>query len=191
MSNKSLNQLFNELPEKIRDWLTSERATYAVVEINKKLEIFGEALRVIPGLITRLVVKQLEPKDFAGELSEKLGLSNAEAAETAREIFEKILKPIDLQLKEVGVFSGLIFARTTQTPPPPPTTSAPTTPTFQTPPIPSIQRPVPPLIQTQEAAHPPQSQNPPSIVKIPINVTTPRPPLPPVPPKPPIPPTIK
>ncbi|GEM_PF-2728813 len=106
---KTIHQSFLELPEKIRDWLTSERATYTIIEMNKKLDLFGNLLTVIPNLITKLVTKNLDPKNFVKELGDGLGLDNEQAQEVTREIMEKILRPVDLPLKQVGVFIGLIY----------------------------------------------------------------------------------
>lgn len=175
---KSIRQLFLELPEKVRDWLTSERVTYTIIEINKKLDLFGNLLTVIPNLITKLVTKNLDPKDFTKELEDGLGLDSEQAQQVTQEIVSKILRPIDLPLKETGVFIGLIYALPSEalakggatTP------SAPT-PTSTQPTPPAPPRPQPPVLPS------PAPQVPP-IVKIPINVTTPKPPLPPIPPRP-------
>lgn len=166
VAKKSLYDLFLELPEKIREWLTSERATYTVIEINKRLGLFGEDLKIIPRLIARFVVKDLPPENFIKELAEQL-LIEQDAAETmAQDIVQRIFRPIDLSLKEIGVFSALIFAKPqpsfpstipssqpsesplleTAVPPLPPA------PPPVTPPAPA--KPAPPLIATREAAHP-------------------------------------
>ena len=85
MANK-----FPELPEKIREWLTSERVTYTIIEINKKLDLFGNSLSVIPNLITRLVTQNLEPKNFIQELEDGLGLDGGQAVEISKEIVDTI-----------------------------------------------------------------------------------------------------
>lgn len=186
MANK-----FSELPEKIREWLTSERVTYMIIEMNKKLDLFGNSLSVIPNLITRLATKNLEPKNFIQELENGLGLDNEQAQEISREIVEKILRPVDLPLKETGVFIGLIYGGATSSAipprpqsPTPPVPQPPQVPPIPKPPIPpsgaealakapTPPRPTPPLITTKEMAHPEESiQN----KVIPIPVKRPQPP---------------
>lgn len=169
---KTINQQFLELPEKVRDWLTSERVTYTIIEINKKLDLFGGLLTVIPNLITKLVTKNLDPKNFIKELRDGLGLDDDQAQQFGREIVEKILRPIDLPLKETGVFIGLVYGTTR--------TAAPTTPT-QPPPPPKPAVPIPPVTPAPTPPAPPTGAAPaPQVFKVPINITESKPPLPPI-----------
>lgn len=164
---KTIHQSFLELPEKVREWLTSERVTYSVIEVNKKLDLFGSLLSAIPNLITRLVTKNLDPKNFIKALGDGLGLDDDQAKQVTQEIVEKILRPIDLPLKEAGVFIGLIYGGATVQP-----IARPSAP--QVPPLPSRPTPpVPPLIATKEMAHPEESIQS-KVIPIPIN----RPPQP-------------
>lgn len=202
---KTIHQIFMELPERVRDWLTSERVTYTIIEINKKLDLFGSLLTVIPNLITKLVTKNLDPKNFTKELEDGLGIDNEQAQGISREIVEKILRPIDLPLKETGVFVGLIYGATSATPvaplnspqrnenrpietgrPTPP--QIPQRPAAPIPPaVPSspalTRQSEPALIQTKEAAHPLEEKKapePPSSIQskvIPIPIKRPQPPL--------------
>lgn len=159
-----MRQLFLELPERVRDWLTSERATYTIIEINKKLDLFGSLLSVIPNLITRLVTKNLDPKNFIKELGDGLGLDDDQAKQVTQEIVEKILRPIDLPLKEAGVFIGLIYETPSQEYQSK-IAAAPSEPRND---IKIKVPPVPPLIATKEAAHPEESIQS-KIIPIPIN----------------------
>lgn len=187
MANK-----FIDLPEKVREWLTSERVTFTIIELNKKLDLIGNSLSVIPNLVTRLVTNNLEPKNFIQELEDGLGLDSEQAVEISKEIVEKILKPIDLQLKETGVFANLIFGGT-PVPPAPATPAVPTRPAPILPSTPTAPAPIPrptplpsTILQTPSAPTPRPAPIPPPlppIVKIPINVAPSKPPLPPIPPK--------
>lgn len=185
---KTIHQSFLELPEKVRDWLTSERATYTIIEINKKLDLFGSLLSVIPNLITRLVTKNLDPRNFTKELGDGLGLDDDQAKQVTQEIVEKILRPIDLPLKEAGVFIGTIYGGPT-----PPSAPAPViapalrsfseggneVKQYQSKIATALSEPrndikpksppVPPLIATKEMAHPEPPQSIQSkVIPIPI-----------------------
>ncbi len=107
---KTLRQRFMELPEKIRDWLASERATYAIIEINQRLGLFGIFIEIIPRLVLRLVVKDLNPDTFITALSKELDIDLASAKTIAQEIEEKILRPVaPALLREAGVDIKLIY----------------------------------------------------------------------------------
>lgn len=100
---KSIRNRFLELPEPVRDWLTSERATDIVIEFNKKNNFTDDLISVIPLSITRLVIKDLEEKDFVNELTRRLNIDKQKASAIYSEITEKILKPIGEFLAEIGI----------------------------------------------------------------------------------------
>jgi hypothetical protein len=80
------------------------------VDINNRLAIEGEFIKVIPRLITRLVVKDIDPKNFIPELADELELSFSAAKALAQEVEEKILRPVELPLRsEAGVDTKLIY----------------------------------------------------------------------------------
>lgn len=101
-SKIDLRESFLLLPEDVRDWLTSEQATYLVIDINKRLDLFGEDLKTIPNLITRLAVKDLDPKNLAVALKKELDVDFEQAKALAREIEEKILRPVAIPLKQAN-----------------------------------------------------------------------------------------
>ncbi len=108
--NISLAEAFAALPESIQDWLASEQCTIFISEINKKLGIKNEKRRIVPRLIIRLVLKDLEPGDFINELAAALNMNDQAAKALAQEIEEKIFNPIALGLRQsIGLDIKLIY----------------------------------------------------------------------------------
>lgn len=102
---------FQALPEAIKNWLASDHTTTAIAEINKKLGIKEARRSIIPGLVLRLIVRDLEPQDFINELSEELKINYPTAKALTEEIESKILKPIETGLsQDVGVDVKLIYS---------------------------------------------------------------------------------
>ncbi|PIT92714.1 MAG: hypothetical protein COU08_00940 [Candidatus Harrisonbacteria bacterium CG10_big_fil_rev_8_21_14_0_10_42_17] len=99
-SAERIRSAFLELSEPVRDWLTSDRASALVIAMNKKLDLFGSDISVIPRLITRLVVGDIHPKNFPAMLAGELGIDFPQAQELAKEIDEEILRPIANQLRD-------------------------------------------------------------------------------------------
>lgn len=108
--NISLAETFAALPESIKDWLASEQCTLFISEINKKLGLKEEKRSIIPRLIMRLVLKDLELPEFINELSGALDMNFQAAKALAQEIEQKILNPIAMGLKQdVGIDVKLIY----------------------------------------------------------------------------------
>ena len=100
---------FDALPETIKDWMASDQVTVYISEINKKLGLKGEKRRVIPQLVIRLVLKDLEPTNFISELSQALSMNPQAAKALTQEIEQKIFNPIAQGLRrDVGVDVKLI-----------------------------------------------------------------------------------
>lgn len=178
---KSLHDRFLELPSRIKEWLTSERATFIVIEINKRLELVGEDLKIIPRLIARLVIKDLAPENFISELSKQLRIEGNAAETITQDIFQRILRPIDMFLKEINVFPELIFGKGQKIPPQPLRIVPPIPPSVS-----PIPRPAPSIPLTSPRPTPPTPPTAPStipIVRVPINIMESKSPLPPIPPK--------
>jgi hypothetical protein len=134
---------FQNLPEPIQDWLASESVTNRIIEINKKAGIFGAAIQIIPRLIARLVIKDLDPQHFINELHRESGVGLAEAKLITQDIDQFILKPIQIILRDkVGVDINLIYAWEPGAPSKP---AAPPPSVEKTPPIetPAVSPPVP------------------------------------------------
>jgi hypothetical protein len=103
-NNKAtIREKFLDLPEPIRDWLTSDQATYKVININQKYGFEDDLISVIPSLITRLVVKDLKPEDFQLELERGLYIDSKTATIILDEISTQILKIVAGQLHNIGV----------------------------------------------------------------------------------------
>src|SRR3989344_286811 len=179
---------FLDLSEPIRTWLASSEIVYVIVDINRKLNFKGEKMRVIPTLVLRLVLNDLPPENFVSELGDKLGLSFSAAKILAQEIEERVLRPIEVPLRnEIGIDIKAIYLNAEQSAPTPPSpapsfsverpvpirTVTPPVPAprpyVPPPPIPPVASPSvplgtsrtePPLIQTEQAAHPPKNDLP-------------------------------
>jgi len=164
---------FLDLSEPIRTWLASSEIVYVIVDINRKLNFKGEKMRIIPTLVLRLALNDLPPENFVSELSDKLGLSFSAAKMLAQEIEERVLRPIEVPLRnEIGIDIKAIYLNAEQ-PAPTPSSPAPsfsverpvpirTIPTPEPAPRPYMPPPPvrPPLIQTEQAAHPPKNDLP-------------------------------
>jgi len=107
---KNLKEALKEVPLKIRDWFSSEKITDLIINLNTKLgleskigtglkfEPASEKATVIPLLILRLQIKDLEPQNFTQELSSQLNVDYEVAKSIAREIKKQILEPISQTL---------------------------------------------------------------------------------------------
>ncbi len=101
---------FQNLPEAIKNWLASSHATDAIAAINKKLGIKEARRSILPQLILRLVVNDLEPQDFINELSGELKINYPTAKALTEEIESKILKPIENPLQqELSIDMKLLY----------------------------------------------------------------------------------
>ncbi len=93
----------------IADPDTSSRKALCLL-LNKKLGIKNEKRRIVPRLIIRLVLKDLEPGDFINELAAALNMNDQAAKALAQEIEEKIFNPIALGLRQsIGLDIKLIY----------------------------------------------------------------------------------
>lgn len=140
---KSTTIAFEALPESVKDWLASERLTYLIIDINRRLGLRAEKQAVIPNLIFRLATRDLNPKNFINELSQQLNLSFSSAKALVHELEEKILKPIEISLRnKVGVDVKSIYLgepEVVEKKPPVAIISPPTSPTRVAPPPPPIR----------------------------------------------------
>lgn len=101
---------FKTLPDPVKDWLASTQITYLVSDLNRRLG-FSEAekMTVIPTLILRLAISAVDPENFISELGKLLDLSPSASKALAQEIEEKMLRPIEVALRnEVGIDIKLI-----------------------------------------------------------------------------------
>lgn len=101
---------FQSLPEIIRQWLASDSTTMAVSEINNRLGFKEEKRRIIPRLILRLAVQDLDPMDFINDLSHELDISFENAKTITQDIEAKIFKNAETMVRnEAGVDFSLVY----------------------------------------------------------------------------------
>lgn len=139
-------QKFLSLPQPITNWLTSDAATNTIIKINERLGLEGDLLKILPSLISRLVIKDLGPEGFAKELVWELNLEPNQIEGIIKEIYLGILRPIEIPLQNnPGINVQLIFTTTTQTALPRPAPSITPQPPQTTHPIYSPIKPRSPL----------------------------------------------
>ncbi len=114
------------MPENIREWLGSNALLYLIINLNRRLGLQGIKSAVVPDLILQIAIKELRPKDLPDKLSKELGLGREMAFNITKEIEEKMLRPIEVSLRnELGVDIKEIYitpipkAPTPAIPPPP------------------------------------------------------------------------
>ena len=100
---EELQNDFNSLPRRIKEWLSSEPVSYLIHDINNRFDFKNEKVVIIPNLILYLVVKNLDPLNFLYELSQKLSINFDQAKKIAGEIEESILKPVKMDLRDIGI----------------------------------------------------------------------------------------
>ena len=96
------------IPPEIRSWLASAATADEIRRINVELNLQENDIVFIPFLIFKLASKDIEPANFAQELSDWISIPIGSARTIAAEIKEKILTPIASPLKEFGVDISLI-----------------------------------------------------------------------------------
>ncbi|MBU6141785.1 hypothetical protein KGO95_01530 [Patescibacteria group bacterium] len=108
--SKTFQEKFSLLPDKIKEWLSSEELVYIIGDIETKLGLSDEKVLVIPSLILRLVVQDIEPQDFTNTLSQELGVSSLIAKTIAEEVEKNALRPIEGELRsKTGIETKLIY----------------------------------------------------------------------------------
>lgn len=107
---KNIAEMFSALPESVKEWLASEELVFIITEIETKLGLSDEKILVIPNLILRLIVQDIEPQEFITELSKELGVEFPVAKTIAEDIERKALRPIETELRnKTGLEIKLIF----------------------------------------------------------------------------------
>lgn len=151
------------MPEAIGNWLGSSELTYLIINLNRRLGLGGVKIRIIPELILKLYFKKIAPENLAENVAKQLGVSKDIAQTIAKEMEEKMLRPIELPLRRgLGIDIKKIYLPGPITTPPAPQQSP--APIFQAPPTPSQQ----PIANSQTPEKPPSSK--PTETKIPITV---------------------
>lgn len=162
---------FKELPDQVKTWLSSAQITFLVSELNRRLGFKEEEkMRVIPTLILRIAIADISPESFVSELSKLLGANTETAKSIAKEIEEKMLRPIEIILRnQLGIDIKLIHVSPIPSPVQPIPSEAHPIPM----PLPTTSRPIPvppPLSPKPTLPTPPLPPTPPSPIKIPLNV---------------------
>jgi hypothetical protein len=107
---QKISSAFADLPANIKSWLASEELTYTIGEINNRVGLQEEKRSIIPNLILRLTVRDLEPLNFINELAEELGVNFEVAKTIAKDIEARALRPIENELKrDLGLDVKIIY----------------------------------------------------------------------------------
>lgn len=193
MPNNTTEPILNidTLPEKIGDWLGSDSITYLIIDLNKRLGLKGVAIGIVPDIIIDLVAKKLPPGELIPRIGRDLNVDLHIALTVAQEIEERMLRPIEAQLRtELGIDIKLAYWTQGATKikteseiiPTQPIIPAPPLPPLPKPPAsPSLDGPISPVYQIPKESIPPVVRPAPVPPPIPSRPT----PLPPTPPKPP------
>src|SRR3989338_3934551 len=96
---QALHTAYLSLPQSVKEWLSSEAFAYTVREINGRLGFRGKKFTAIPALTLRLCAQDLDPLDFINELSHELDVSFQTARSITEDIEEKLLRPIEGDLR--------------------------------------------------------------------------------------------
>lgn len=127
-TTQSLNIAFQSLPDKIKDWLASVDIVLRIEQILIRFNIGNlEQETIIPDLILRLCVQNLDPRDFIGTLSTQLKIDFETAKKITQDIERDILQVIEIELRrDVGVdIKSLYFGNAGAQTPRPINTSTP------------------------------------------------------------------
>lgn len=103
MTQEKIREKLRAVPEPIKIWFGSEEIVSHVREINEQLGLKEEKESIVPRLLFRLELKDLEPQFFSGELAQELGISKEKALTITTEVKETLLRPIQKQLSEYGI----------------------------------------------------------------------------------------
>lgn len=96
----NIAEQFSALPESIRKWLSSEELVFIISDIETKLGLSDEKILIIPNLILRLVVQDLDPQNFINELAKELGVDFSVAKTITEDIEKSALRPIAAELRD-------------------------------------------------------------------------------------------
>lgn len=109
MNVQILRLKLNKVPSEIKLWIGSDQAVEYIKSINQHFNLINKNQKnVIPQLILRLEIKDLEPQYFSGELSHKLGIDKDKAIIIVNEIRRIILNPIKKYLEDYDIDIGLL-----------------------------------------------------------------------------------
>lgn len=108
MDSKTFLSKIQITPPPIRAWFASEEVSLMVRTINQHFNIQKADETIIPKLLARLEVKDIEPDYFAGELSEELKLDRDKALGISGEIKRTILGSLNKEFSGFGINISLL-----------------------------------------------------------------------------------
>jgi hypothetical protein len=108
MDSKTFLSKIQVTPPPIRTWFASEEVSLMVRTINQHFKIQKASETIIPKLLARLEVKDIEPDYFAGELSEELKLDRDKALGISSEIKRTILGSLNKEFSDFGIDVSLL-----------------------------------------------------------------------------------
>ncbi len=149
---------FVDLDKGIQDWLSSSLVMTIVVELNDKIDALGPEVRVIPGVIRAVVLKNIEPENFILELRKGLpDVANEMLVSITNSVKNRILKPVGSSLN--GLY-GINIAKIPDSIP-----VQPSQPVARTTPLatPMPVKPAAPVVQARPTTIAPTAPPPPPI----------------------------
>jgi len=109
MDAQILRAKIQAVPQKVREWFSSEAVATQIGTISQHFGIIDEnQRRIIPRLLLRLEIQDIEPDYFSGELSQELKIDRDRAMTITAEIKRIILSPIKKELSDSGVDMSLL-----------------------------------------------------------------------------------
>ena len=108
MDSKAFLSKIQITPPPIRTWFASGEVSLMVRTINQHFNIQKTNETVIPKLLARLEVKDIEPDYFAGELSEELKLDRDKTLGISAEVKRTILSPLNKEFSDFGIDISLL-----------------------------------------------------------------------------------
>ncbi|MDP2696219.1 MAG: hypothetical protein Q8O87_03160 [bacterium] len=111
---------FSELPEPIRDWLSSSTISLLIEKLNDKYDIPVEKESVIATMILELAVGELKASNFINELGLRLSMDIKKSSDVAKEIDQKIVRSIEQDLRRIGIEVGFLSSQSSAKAVPPP-----------------------------------------------------------------------
>lgn len=93
-TNQQYKEIFNKLPQEIRDAVSSYDGTEKIWKIGEDHKLQIDQIGVMHQIVLDIIMGIIPTKNFAKVLAEELNISPLEAANLSRDIDENIFKPI-------------------------------------------------------------------------------------------------
>ena len=92
---------FENLPEEVKTWLRSDSVVKITEELNTKFDFFGSAQKIIPFMVTWVVIGTIKPEEFIKTTMDEFQLPAKQSGELAEAVLGRILHPIKPVLRKV------------------------------------------------------------------------------------------